>query len=262
LIAITVPEGGAIFVPVEVYLDESKGSKPERIMCVAGYLFERSQAERLTVEWNAQLERFDLPFFHMVDCAHGSGEFSKLEKPERIELQTELIKIANKYARAGFSSTTLSEKFPALSILHPLQGGLEQTFNSMFCLSGVRRWADVLQYNGPISYFFESGNRPEQAEAGRFMNMICEDPVAREKFRYHSHAFIPKEGNPPVQAADLLAWQSYTDRRHALEAKPRRADYVALLGPNRILSRHWDLEETINQLVDFYEAGALPFKPS
>jgi hypothetical protein len=90
LIAIAVPSNGAIYVPVdvEVYLDESEGQNGRRIMCVAGYLFERRAAELLSQEWDAQLARFSLPYFHMVECAHGNGIFSNISKADRISLQT------------------------------------------------------------------------------------------------------------------------------------------------------------------------------
>ena len=61
-------------------------------MCLAGYIMERSEALRLTEEWNAVLNWPKLPrplnYFRMSECAPdpGNGEFAGVAKQLRIEV--------------------------------------------------------------------------------------------------------------------------------------------------------------------------------
>jgi hypothetical protein len=46
---------------------------------------------------------------------------------------------------------------------------------------------------------------------------------------YVSHTFVDKKKFPCIQAADLLAWQMFTDWKHGMDKRPRRKDFSYLL---------------------------------
>jgi hypothetical protein len=46
-----------------------------------------------------------LPYFHMVDCAHGNGVFANLRLDERIAVQTKLIEAIKRHAIQGIAIT-------------------------------------------------------------------------------------------------------------------------------------------------------------
>lgn len=71
-----------------------------------------------------------------------------------------------------------------------------------------------------ISYFFEAGDA-NQSKANSMMNFAFGHPHARDITMYGAHGFFPKERTTPCQAADLLAWQWFTDRKRS-ETKPYR----------------------------------------
>lgn len=54
---------------VEAHFDESGTDADE--MTLAGYIFETQRMEAFKREWSLLLEQHGLPYFHMVDCAHG-----------------------------------------------------------------------------------------------------------------------------------------------------------------------------------------------
>src|SRR4051812_16718124 len=86
LLTVVLPLGGAAAVIHEGYFDESGDiEKDERIFCISGYYIESSRAKELDTSWQCLLDRYNLPYFHMVDCAHGNEPFDKLSKDERIE---------------------------------------------------------------------------------------------------------------------------------------------------------------------------------
>ena len=60
---------------------------------------------------------------------------------------------------------------------------------------------------GPIAYVFEAGHA-HQAEARDAVHQMSITPELRDAYLYHSDSFLPKADAVPLQAADLLAWES------------------------------------------------------
>ena len=79
-----------------------------------------------------------------------------------------------------------------------------------------------------MAFFFESGHA-SQSEANRTMNLSLGLESSREMLGYVSHSFVDKKKFPCIQAADLLAWQMFTDWKHGKGRKPRRKDFVYLI---------------------------------
>jgi hypothetical protein len=111
---------------LEAYFDESGSHEGAPVLCVAGYLFERTKREQLDLLWKSVLDRYQLPFFHMVDCAHGNSPFNKLTKEERIAVESEMIAIIREHASFGFAVAVvekeyneLFQKTPAIPLVAP-----------------------------------------------------------------------------------------------------------------------------------------------
>jgi hypothetical protein len=79
-----------------------------------------------------------------------------------------------------------------------------------------------------MAYFFEAGHE-SRTEADHIIKVLFSEERVRKDYRYSGHAFVLKEQTPAVQAADLLAWQWFTDKRHQVEGRPRRKDCISLL---------------------------------
>lgn len=62
--------------PVEAYFDESGSHANSPVLCVAGYIIERDARIKLDAEWATVLQHFNLPFFRMSACAHGTEPFA------------------------------------------------------------------------------------------------------------------------------------------------------------------------------------------
>jgi uncharacterized protein DUF3800 len=94
---------GYIVQIVHAFFDESGSHADSPVLCVAGYAFERREARLLAKEWAAVLRQYRLPFFHMVDCAHGNENFAALSRQQRIKVATSLIGIVKRRAAHGFA---------------------------------------------------------------------------------------------------------------------------------------------------------------
>ena len=227
LVDAVLPKGGYLVGLVEVYFDESGSHDGSPVLCVAGYIIESENAKILTDEWNEVLAAKALTHFHMIDCAHGVGEFSVLSKAERIEVAKNLIEIIKARVVRGLGAMVVSDQYNALMPHHQNMGSA-YNYCIWHCREGVRLWADEVQFNGDVAYFFESGHK-SQSEANRIMHLSFKRKGAGCPFRYLSHTFVDKKKFPGVQAADLLAWQMFTDWKHGAVGTPRRKDFAYLI---------------------------------
>jgi hypothetical protein len=228
LLEITLPKGGYAVSMVEVYFDESGSHERSPVLCVAGYIFESDRAKTFSQEWDEVLSTHGLPFFRMSDCAHGNGPFNEKSLQTRIDIATCMIEIIKRHASAGIASVIKMEQYDRLMPYHQNLGG-SYTFCIVVCLAGVLKWIQDNGFEGDISYFFEAGHK-SQSEANRIMELMFDKSDARREYCYASHTFVRKEKAAPVQAADLLAWQCFTESKKAIQGGGvRRKDFASLI---------------------------------
>jgi hypothetical protein len=88
----------------EGYFDESGDfDDAAGIFCVSGYFVAADAAKEMDREWKVILDEYKLPFFHMVDCAHGNEFYATMTLDDRIELVKRLIALIKTYTFEGFS---------------------------------------------------------------------------------------------------------------------------------------------------------------
>jgi hypothetical protein len=86
---------------LECYFDESGSHSGSPVLCVAGYVFEQEQCRALDLGWKQVLDRYNLPFFHMTDCAHHQWPFDRLTRDDCIDTQKAMIGLINQHAILG-----------------------------------------------------------------------------------------------------------------------------------------------------------------
>jgi hypothetical protein len=242
MVEIVLPRGGVCLALVEAYFDESIGEGRDHksgrmipILCVAGYLFHSEQAKALCADWTAVLRPYGLPYFHMVDCAHGAGIFEGIPKNERALIAAKMIGNIKRRSIVGLAVSVNLEHWDALAPDSPIIGS-PYSFCVSAVMAGVHKWIETEKYDGDAAYFFEAGHK-SRGEANWIMEQTYDVPALRKEARYIGHAFVDKESAPPVQAADLLAWQFYTDVRRQLEgATQHRKDFDSLINhPHKVM---------------------------
>lgn len=194
---------------MEVYFDESGTHSSSPVVCLAGYLFTAEQARHLNMEWAEALVHFGVTKFHATDCSNGRNEFEKLFPEQRIDLAKRIVEIITRRMEAGFAITVSETDFNQVTPPTWIRGG-PYMIGAMYALSGVSAWAKSNSYLGDIAYFFEAGDKHQRATSAAIQE-LGEHPLGKGGFRYHSHAFIPKLGNGPLQAADFLAYEWYRE---------------------------------------------------
>ncbi|MFO1018220.1 MAG: hypothetical protein U1E03_11520 [Hyphomonadaceae bacterium] len=236
---------------IQAYFDESYG--PDGLLCVAGYVFTKAGVRGITGEWGNMLRRYKLPYFRMSDCAHGKGVFANIGRETRDKIAREAIRMATHYSGFGVAATISEHEFNEKVPEGPYIGNARAyEFAVWNCLMGVRQFMRDAEYKGKAAYFFEAGHRSQSA-ANRLMNSLFESPNMRAEYRYLSHTFVAKEAGAPIQAADLLAWQFYQDRRRELAGDKRRKDMEALMSKQAYVFRHINIErhaQMVQKLMD------------
>lgn len=203
---------------IEGYFDESGDFDEEpKVFCISGYYLVSEAAKEMHEKWGEVLARHNIPYFHMVDCAHGTDAFAGMEKDERTEIVKEFIDLIKKYTLAGVSVIVREEDFEA-SDKHP------DAYSSCVahCVTALQVFLHVSRIEGDMAYFFESGHK----NRGRAFKHVAE---TLEKLSAPL-TFAPKEQVRLLQAADLLAWQSSKYVKDRISKKrPPRKDFMSLM---------------------------------
>lgn len=211
--------------------DESGTHDNSPVLCVAGYVIANENLEEFNSNWLGALAEKNLTHFHMVDCAHGNGECAKLSKTERIDLQTKLINIIRTYVTRGIGAMVVADVYKQLMPFHPNMGSA-YNYCIWHCLEAVKMWIEEEGQDIDVRYYFEQGHQSDH-EASRILSFAFAKPGSGKPFGYASHNFVDKKSMPGVQAADLLAWQMFTDWRHGMEKRPRRKDFEYLISDKK-----------------------------
>lgn len=228
LLEILAPEPSAIVVMIEAYFDESGTHGGSPAMCVAGYIYDRKNSVQIDKKWKAVLDKYNLPYFHMVDCAHGNRPFNRLTKEECINAAKDMIGIINEHASFGQYALVVKSIFD--DKMHPHNPWKSAyTWCCYMALQGVGEWCDRVNYQGKVAYFFESGHR-FQAQANNLLDAISRSEAFRQRFRYGSHTFADKKCLRPLQSADMLAWHAVNNVKRALRGEHTfRKDFAELI---------------------------------
>jgi hypothetical protein len=215
LLDVIFPKSGHLMALYEGYFDESGDFEEEpKIFCVSGYYLESEQAKAMTAEWKQLLETHGIPYFHMVDCAHGNPPF---KGKNCVEIATQCIALIKKYTLYGFSVVSKAEYFTA-SDRRPD----EYAMCVDACIGALRGFLDTNRLDGEIAYFFESGHK----SAGMVYNMFAR----RVEADGASITFESKLKVPLLQAGDLLAWQTRKNTQDTMRnIRPPRKDFLALM---------------------------------
>jgi hypothetical protein len=230
-----------VTIQAQAFFDESGSHTGSPILCLAGYIFRKSEALKLGHEWRKILRWKKLPYFHMVDCAHGNGPFANLTKQERTDVATKMIEIIKRRAVLGLAVTVNSDEMAEVIFEQKAEIGSVYDGAYSFCshtiLAGVSYFIERNPRIGAMAYFFEAGHA-SATRANKFMTEMFEKPHHKHDYRYVGHAFVEKQRSPAIQAADVLAYQCYKDKKNQLEGRPRRKDYASLM----------QLHHTVNHL--------------
>lgn len=210
----------------EGYFDESGDFDDHPgIFCVAGYFITADDAKIMDEKWGAALNKYGVPYFHMVDCAHGNPPFKDVSIDDRIELVKELIALIKQYTQSGFALLAEAASYDP----PPNDAPNIYTYCADGCVSALRMFLEQNRIESSVAYIFEAGHKNRHSAYNHIARKL--------KRETDSLTFAAKAQVRLLQAADLLAWQSckyakdYSFARMRGDSPKRRPrkDFVSLM---------------------------------
>ena len=218
LLEVLLPHGGGVMVMLEGYFDESGDfDESPKVFCLSGYFLTADAAQAMDTAWGEVLDRYGLPFFHMVDCAHGRPPFAHLTRQQQIDVEKELIGLIKAHTLEGFSIVANGDFF------EPTQQDPDLYSSCVSgCVLALNQFLTQHRLDGGLAYFFETGHKNK----GRAYNHVA----AKIQQMGASLTFADKTKVRLLQAADLLAWQTTKYVKDKLSgARPPRKDFLSLM---------------------------------
>ena len=239
-------------VLAESYFDESNTHKGDDRLCVAGYVFLKDKAEEQAQRWANLLTKWELPYFHMVDCAHNVGVFEHLDKKECDLAAREAIQIIKDTASTGVYVTILESEYQEIV---PQITGIGGAYDHLArdVITGVSKWIERNNFEGLMHYFFEAGTDTESHASWCIKDMMMSVPEIKKEACYAGHSFVEKILSPGAQAADLLAWHAGQDCKRALRGDPIRKDFASLTEIPH--TGHHYTRQKLQEIADIIKTG-------
>ncbi len=192
-----------------VYADESGTHADSQAITLAGYISTPDRWERFEAEWRAALADFGVGMFHMTDFENRVGEFSDWPEALRRERLSRLVKVIDDHALASFSVAFLRSDYEAVVTpeAHAYVGG-PYGMAAVMAMIALGRQMNLIGLYGSLAYVFESGS----SGLGQVLKVFTDnmnDPKRRDELHLASISFQDKRWFIPLQAADILAYESY-----------------------------------------------------
>lgn len=215
-------------VLAEAYFDESCTNGQDVVQSISGYLFETKAAQSLSRCWVNTLRKYELPYFHTVECAHRSKTFQKYrdsdDKNTPSMIAREFIDLIKAHGPLG-----ISVMFNPLSFRGAGEDEYMKRYNDLYvqAVSIAAKFSMSFLINeAKISMTLEAGHA-SQGLAQQALNDFRQNDINKE--RVLNASFESKVNSPLLQAADILAWQSTTYVKGWRNGREIRKDFASLL---------------------------------
>jgi hypothetical protein len=254
-------QDGELMAMLAVYIDDSGTHPSSDIAVAAGFASEVGYWSAFEVEWKAALSAAGI-----LNEGFHSSEFEAQQKPtfsgwsnvKRDTLRGALIKAINDHALVGFAAAVKKSDYDALvqGKLREKLGDHHYTFAVQACLYQIQEWMRYAHYHEPIQYVFDQmSNLKSQNEINTVFHDLHQYGI-HGKFGVElgGHSFQSRKAFIPLQAADIIAWESYTYmKRHVYGAQGQRDQFKSLADGVRdgIRGRFYDANTLPDVVADF-----------
>jgi hypothetical protein len=213
-----------------VYLDESGTHASSSIVTVAGFLSNVDKWATFSNDWNEALRASNIRCFHMTDFENRRGEFDGWTEDIRKPLLNKLLTIIQEHTFWSVGSNIETSLYDSLLGIEAkkLCGGAY----GAVALHCWRLFGEKLKIiDGWMNCIMESGAKG----FGAIQLIYSEDshfPEWSNDHRILSLSIDNKINSPPLQAADILAYEIWKERTRILNREPRKMRY-----PYKILAK-------------------------
>jgi hypothetical protein len=262
--------GRRLVAELAVYIDDS-GDENLGIVIAAGYVAEVDRWATFSNLWQALLAKAEVPVneygirvFHSKEFAHSHTDskspfyrWTQEQKNEFMSWATHLIVgLTLNGAGKGFSVAVPVKEYRQIqpSLGPPIR---PFTFAVLQAMKEVERWTNQRGIHDPITYFFDKVPRHSGA-ACKMMNEVEQSIELRKRFRYAQWSWSSRHKHSALQAADILAYESFQELTKGVLLNPPQEQRKSLiaLDPSNILQTLFteaSLQDFLSQALDAEE---------
>jgi hypothetical protein len=222
---------------LQAFFDES-GTAPEApALILAGLISTRRRWKLFSSAWQALLDEWEIPYFHMTDFEAGVGHYvgwkdARLHQPRIVAL----LDLVCEYCVAAVSVAVSNDDFrriygPNAHARLRFALAARVLFNevSKFDRHGKPAVFYSMAGSDRFAYVFESG-AAGIGQVLRVFQRYYNNPLQRATYRLSSCELGDKRKLPPLQAADIVAFEGRAQwsRFRGFESRPTRYTYLRL----------------------------------
>ena len=243
------------------YLDESGTHAGSRAVVVAGFVSNVSKWEAFSEQWSAALNEWGVSAFHMTDFESRHGEFADWKNEERRERLNRLLDLIIEHTFSSIGFVVRKKSFDEI-----LSDEAKELCVDAYGLAAIGCWYNLAlrarepRIDGWVDYVMEAGCKGGGA-LQQIWSKQSDDQQWLDNTRIISLDFRSKHISPPLQAADILAYELFkqAQRQFGEEQRPPRYPLQRLNTPGRQWHYADDDElRKVNQyLTDLYGRFAL-----
>jgi hypothetical protein len=251
-----------------LYCDDSGTHSESPVAVAACFVAPVLQWEHFVKDWNAANERENFGVFHMGKFVAHQKQFALPEwqdEPKRDRTIKRLINIINTRRQHGFVAAVEKSAYDSEVPKHLRErfslGNNHYTFVVRMCLGNVYQWRRKYGYKEPVQFVFDQMTKGSGEINAIFEHALEEGP---EKALLHGisrevgWSFQSKSQVLPLQAADILAWESlhYMQRVFLPEIKEKsRKSYDAITETSTVRGYH--NRESLRKLIEHLELAGV-----
>ncbi len=215
-------------IVLHVALDESgDGDAENGYLAVGGYVFKYPQQQQFQRRWRAMLKRYDLPYFHMVDCNSKRGVFAHLTEDECDRCARQAIAISRETISFGHAAIVSQRVYK--TVLQDNGFTCDAySFLAFVAISQIAKWRNAHSPKRRMNLCIEHGQESYR-QAHTILSEMLYDPRLKSRFMVASHSWVKKEESVECQAADLLSWHLRSAYVNREKRKGTRRDSLALM---------------------------------
>lgn len=203
------------------YFDDSGTHADSRVAVIGGWCGTEAQWSAFDAEWTAKLQE-PLPGkppirqFHLSHCAAGEGEFAKYAPAERDAVRFDFREIILKHKLTGIAAMISRFDWDDLVTgkVREVMGTAEEAC-ALRCADRAVEWARQRYPEDPYLIIVFDKGRESQS-----MRKLAQGIANAHRYNPHvGVAFLPVEKYTPLQAADIIATESYWRTLLGLDAE-------------------------------------------
>lgn len=214
-------EDRRFLIVLDAYFDDSGTHDGSPVVSVAGYLGLPAKWVSFETEWKLAMSEFGLNHFGMADYSNRAKPYCYWTEEERYARLERLMKISNAYALGSVGIAVPTESFNrVMSEKAKRISGGPYGLAATACFLRVANLVKSLSSEAWVAYIFESGTRG----AGEVLKVFQEnerDESQKHELRLLSLRFENKRQFVPLQAADIVAYETYRQLPKQLGTDPR-----------------------------------------